>query len=261
MDLVFVLATKLDLNVNDMREMLENSMKENCQKFDDLSSKLKVEVEDLSEKIRKLQEENKAQTERISQLETESRRASSEHNALQTEVSALSENFSLVVLTQHGTRLAELEDSQQELEARLAQSNMENINTHGQTVARMEAVERELGRKVEDTAQSLTTAWAMKDEDNRAALAESLAGLNDRLESEERRLSELSNTVETQIQLTGEYQQSNDNKIKGLNDIIMRFVLNTTVRLLRDIFIFAATQKISGSLSKTFPTTKTLLKI
>ena len=69
MDLVFVLATKLDLNVNDMREMLENSMKENCQKFDDLSSKLGAEVEDLTEKIRKLEEENKAQTERISRLE------------------------------------------------------------------------------------------------------------------------------------------------------------------------------------------------
>ena len=68
MDLVFVLATKLDLNVNDMREMLENSMKENCKKFDDLSNKLGVEVTDLSEKITKLEEENRAQTERIRQL-------------------------------------------------------------------------------------------------------------------------------------------------------------------------------------------------
>ena len=72
MDLVFVLATKLDLNVNDMRELLENSMKENCQKFDDLSSKLKAEVEDLSEKISRLEEENRAQTERICRLESES---------------------------------------------------------------------------------------------------------------------------------------------------------------------------------------------
>ena len=125
---MFVLATKLDLNVNDMREMLENSMKENCQKFDDLSSKLGTEVEDLTDKIRKLEEENKAQTERISRLEAESSRAAASHGALETKVSGLTETFTSVVLGQHGARLGDLEEAGQELESRLVQQKTENIN-------------------------------------------------------------------------------------------------------------------------------------
>ena len=269
-DLVFVLATKLDLNVNDMRELLENSMKENCQKFDDLSSKLKVEVGDLSEKITKLEVENQAQTERISQLETENSRAAAKHQALLSDLTSLTESFSSVVLTQHGTRLAELEEGQQDLETRLANHNRENINTHRQTLVRMENMERDLVGKVEDTAESLTTAWTRRDEDNKAALAESLAGLGERLEGEERKLSELTNTVETNIGLAREYQLSNDSNIKGLNEILIRFVWNRTIPRfvllvqtlnIQKYFIFLATQKISTSFSKTFPATKTLLKI
>ena len=223
---MFVLATKLDLNVNDMREMLENSMKENCQKFDDLSSKLGAEVEDLTEKIRKLEEENKAQTERISRLEAESSRAAVSHGALETEVSGLKETFTSVVLGQHGARLAELEEAGQELESRLVQQKTENINTHGQTLARMETMERELGRKVEETAELLTAAWTKQEEENKAALGQSLAALDERLERDERRLSELNNTMETNIELTTEYQQNNDHRIKVLNDTLMRFVIS-----------------------------------
>ena len=224
MDLVFVLATKLDLNVNDMRELLENSMKENCQKFDDLRSKLKVEVGDLSEKISKLEEENRAQTERISQLETESCSAAAKHQALLSDFTSLTETFSSVVVTQHGSRLAELEEGQQDLETRLAHHNKENINTHSQTLVRMENMERDLARKVEDTAEGLTTVWTRRDEDNKAALADSLAGLGERLEGDERKLSELGSTVETNIELAREYQLNNDNNIKGLNEVLIRFV-------------------------------------
>ena len=225
-DLVFVLATKLDLNVNDMRELLENSMKENCQKFDELSSKLKAEVEDLSEKISRLEEENKAQTERICRLESESSSAAGRHGALVSEVSALTENFSTVVLSQHGARLAELEEGQQGLESRLAELNTENINTHGQTLARVDNLERDLARRLEETGQSLSAVWTRRDEENQAALADSLAGLGERLEGEERKLAELTNTVETNIELAGEYQQNNDQRIKVLNDILMRFVMS-----------------------------------
>ena len=223
-DLVFVLATKLDLNVNDMREMLENSMKENCQKFEDLNSKLKVEVEDLREKITKLEEDNRAQTERICQLETESSSAATKHTGLQAEVTSLTESFTTVVVSQHGARLAELEEGQQDLETRLAHHNMENINTHSQTVVRLETMERDLARKVEDSAESLTAAWTRQDEDNKAELAESLGGLRARLEEEERRLAELASTVETNIGLAGEYQQNNDHNIRGLNQILTRCV-------------------------------------
>ena len=226
MDLVFVLATKLDLNVNDMREMLENSMKENCKKFDDLSNKLSVEVTDLSEKITKLEEENRAQTERIRQLETESCSAATKHQALLTDLSCLNESFTSVVVTQHGARLAELEEAGQDLETRLAHHNMENINTHSQNLVRMETLERDLGRKVEDSAELLTTAWTRRDEENKAELAESLAGLTERLEEDERKLSELTNTVETNIEEAGQYQVNNDNNIKGVKEILTRFVAN-----------------------------------
>ena len=64
-----------------------------------------------------------------------------------------------------------------------------------------------------------------QEEENKAALGQSLAALDERLERDERRLSELNNTVETNIELTTEYQQNNDHRIKVLNDTLMRFVI------------------------------------
>ena len=226
MDLVFVLATKLDLNVNDMRELLDNSMKENCQKFEDLTRKLKLEVDQLSEKISQLEEENRGQTERILSLETESSRARAEHHKLETEFNSLSEDYNSLVVQQYGDRLSSLEGGHQDLNSKLNNQNEVNIEKFADTVVRMESLERGLLNKIEDTEKSQTAAWKKKDEENKAEMALRLAGLTARLEEDGRRLSHLSDCMESNTIKSREYQLNNDQKLKCFNDNLMRLVIH-----------------------------------
>ena len=64
-DLVFVLATKLDINVNDMRTMLDNNTKENLEKFESVHTKQEENLETLNNKICQLEEENANQNEKL----------------------------------------------------------------------------------------------------------------------------------------------------------------------------------------------------
>ena len=54
MDLVFVLATKLDLNVNDMRELLDGSVKETAARFEVVTTKMTDNHQSLSEQLERL---------------------------------------------------------------------------------------------------------------------------------------------------------------------------------------------------------------
>ena len=56
MDLVFVLATKLDLNVNDMRELLDGSVKETAARFEVVTTKMSDNHQSLSEQLERLRD-------------------------------------------------------------------------------------------------------------------------------------------------------------------------------------------------------------
>ena len=56
MDLVFVLATKLDLNVNDMRELLDASVKETAARFEVVTTKITDNFQSLSEQLERLRD-------------------------------------------------------------------------------------------------------------------------------------------------------------------------------------------------------------
>ena len=224
-DLVFVLATKLDLNVNDMRELLDNSMKENCQKFEELAGRLREEVGHLSEKISRLEEENRGQNERLLTLETEARLAAAKHGGLEADFTSLRDDYNSLVVEEYGARLTSLEGGQRDLYQKFSEQNKENIERFGETISRIENTEIQLVRQMEDTGKSLESAWNKKDEENKAELAERLAGVHLRLEEDERKLSQLRDTVHADSGKAGEYQRNNDQKIKILNDILMRLVL------------------------------------
>ena len=55
-DLVFVLATKLDLNVNDMRELLDASVKETAARFEVVTNKMTDNFQSLSEQLERLRD-------------------------------------------------------------------------------------------------------------------------------------------------------------------------------------------------------------
>ena len=67
-DLVFVLATKLDINVNDMRTMLDDNTKENMEKFETVHAKQEENLTSLNNKIHQLEEENTHQNEKFMAL-------------------------------------------------------------------------------------------------------------------------------------------------------------------------------------------------
>ena len=51
---MFVLATKLDLNVNDMRELLDGSVKETAARFEVVTTKMTDNFQSLSEQLERL---------------------------------------------------------------------------------------------------------------------------------------------------------------------------------------------------------------
>ena len=79
---MFVLATKLDLNVNDMRSLLNNNAKQNMEQFDAINNKQDEDVETLNKKIENLKEENRRQSERFSNLTVQHDNTLAMHNKL-----------------------------------------------------------------------------------------------------------------------------------------------------------------------------------
>ena len=53
---MFVLATKLDLNVNDMRELLDGSVKETAARFEVVTTKMSDNFQSLSEQLERLRD-------------------------------------------------------------------------------------------------------------------------------------------------------------------------------------------------------------
>ena len=92
-DLVFMLATKLDLNVNDMRSLLNNNAKQNIERFTDIDNKQEEDVELLNKKLAKLKEENKNQSENIAKLSSHHENTLLMHNKLQGKIHCEIYNF------------------------------------------------------------------------------------------------------------------------------------------------------------------------
>ena len=82
-DLVFVLATKLDINVNDMRALLKNNAKQNFEHFEAINNKQEENLEILTNKIEKLREDNRNQTKKIEMLTDDHENTLLMHNQLQ----------------------------------------------------------------------------------------------------------------------------------------------------------------------------------
>ena len=101
----------------------------------------------------------------------------------------------------------------------------DNNRAFEETALKMNNMEIDLMKNMEETGKSLNAVWNQKDEDNKAAVGERLAGLSERLDSEDRKLCELSETVEKGGAEAREYQENNDANIHNLNEVLIRFVV------------------------------------
>ena len=253
------MATKLDLNVNDMRELLENSMKENCQKFEELTNKLRVEVDNLREKINQLEAENRGQNERLTLLETEASQAGAKHEGLQSDVTDLRHDYNHLVIEDHGARLSSLEAGHQDLKENISQLNRENVEKFGEMVLNFESMEGKLIDKIEESRHSLEVAWKKREEENNVMVAQSLTGVDARLEVDNRRLSKLESTAEDSANKSREYQQNNDQKIEMMNNILLRLESYYYLNVVK-ILLFAAIRKILKNYKKILQAAKRSLK-
>ena len=82
-DLVFVLATKLDINVNDMRALLNNNAKQNFEHFEAINNKQEENFQILTNKIEKLREDNRNKIKKIEMLTDDHDNTLLMHNQLQ----------------------------------------------------------------------------------------------------------------------------------------------------------------------------------
>ena len=83
---MFVLATKLDINVNDMRSLLNNNAKQNLERFAAINNKQEEHLETLNNKVQNLKEENNKQSENIAKLTDHHENTLLQHKQLEGKV-------------------------------------------------------------------------------------------------------------------------------------------------------------------------------
>ena len=218
---MFVLATKLDLNVNDMRELMESSLKDQALKFESMTNKVNDNFQTLNNEINKLKEENRIQNEKISQLSSNHEIASKDHLNLFNNFNLLNADYNKTVVEDHGTRMNKAESCVSNLEDNVARLRKEMKTQHDSSVQKMESLETDILDKMEANGKSLDSKWMKRNEDLEDKRNKSELAIHEKLDEHDSTLAKLNENVAQNNQTFLEYKDSNDGHIKEINDILL----------------------------------------
>ena len=220
-DLVFVLATKLDLNVNDMRELMESSLKDQALKFESMTNKVNDNFQTLNNEIDKLKEENRIQNEKISQLSSNHEIASKDHLNLFNNFNLLNADYNKTVVEDHGTRLNKAESSLSNLEDNVSRLRKEMRAEHAQSVKKMESLETDILDKMEANGKSLDSKWLKRNDEMEEKRNRSETSINDKLNGHDSRIALLDEKVAQNNKTFLEYKDLNEGNIREIKDILL----------------------------------------
>ena len=222
MDLVFVLATKLDLNVNDMRELLDNSLKDNSLQFESMTNKMNDNFQQLNSEIEKLKNENKHQNETIEHMKEQHRVAVNNHEKLQESFTKLSEDYQTRVVDNHGDRLKNAELNIVKLEENVGKLKKDCIDDFEKSVKKIENMEIDLLNKMEAHGKSQNSKWMKQSLDTEEKTNKSFRSVTTRLDDHDVRIINLKDEVKHNKEDFVRYQEENNNTIKNIQEALAR---------------------------------------
>ena len=217
---MFVLATKLDLNVNDMRELMESSLKDQALKYEAMTNKVNENFQTLNNEIDKLKEENRLQNEKISQLSSNHEIASKDHLNLFNNFNLLNADYNKTVVEDHGTRLNKAESCLSNLEDNVSRLRKEMKTEHEQSVQKMESLETDILDKMEANGKSLDCKWLKRNDDMEEKRNKSETAIRDKLDAHQSGIEKLSEKVTQNNKTFLEYQNLNEGNIMEIKDIL-----------------------------------------
>ena len=224
-DLVFVLATKLDLNVNDMRELLENSLKEQAQKFENISNKVNDNFQMLNNEIDKLKIENQQQNDKIAELTKDQENDRGNHCKLRENFDKLNVDYEETVKTDFSQRIHTAESNIAQLEDNVAKLKKDCLSDFEKSVTRMEGMEIDILNKMEANGKSLNSNWVKKNEENEEKIKKTIRTVNEKLENHDVKILNHQEQLNLSEKSFTEYQEYNDEKVERINKILIRCIL------------------------------------
>ena len=221
-DLVFVLATKLDLNVNDMRELLENSLKEQAQKFENISNKVNDNFQMLNNEIEKLRIENKQQNDKLAQLTKDQENDRDNHCKLKENFDKINVDYEETVKIDFNHRIHTAESNLAQLEENVSKLKKDCLTDFEKSVTRMEGMEIEILNKMEASGKSLNSKWMKKNEEAEESINKTIRTVNEKLENHDVRILDHQEQLNLTVKCFNEYQEQNDEKVTNINQILIR---------------------------------------
>ena len=221
-DLVFVLATKLDLNVNDMRELLDTSLKEHTIKFETITNQVNDNFQNLNNEIEKLKLENKAQNDTIAEMKENHGRAVANHDKLQADFTKLNDDYQNRVVQDHGDRVKTAETNIAKLEESLAKLKKDTIKDFENSIKKIESMEIDLLNKMEAHGKSQNTKWLKHNQETEDKMNKTIENVNVRLDDHDVRLLKLNEETHQHRADFLRYKEDNDNVINEIKDALAR---------------------------------------
>ena len=218
---MFVLATKLDLNVNDMRELMESSLKDHALKFESMTNKVNDNFQTLNNEIDKLKEENRLQNEKISQLSSNHEIASKDHLNLFNNFNLLNADYTKTVVEDHGARLNQAESCLSNLEDNVSRLRKEMKTEHDHSVKKMESLETDILDKMEANGKSLDCKWLRRNEEMEDRRNKSESTINGKLNEHGSRITMLDEKVAQDSKTFLDYKDLNEGNIREIKDILL----------------------------------------
>ena len=253
---MFVLATKLDLNVNDMRELLDASVKETAARFEVVTTKMTDNFQSLSEQLERLRdngvndisqyaechnllrkgvwnqskisltpllrEENRQQNERLTILTANADTAAKNHSDLANNFQKLSLDFEKTVVEDHGSRLKTAEGKISSLENNLSKLRRDCKNDYEKCVLKMENTETEILNKMEANGKSLNTQWTKNNEETEAKINKTISIMNTKLGEHDANICKLQEKTLMNEQAIIEYKKQNGDMVAEIKEILER---------------------------------------
>lgn len=221
-DLVFVLATKLDLNVNDMRELLDTSLKEHTIKFETITNQINDNFQNLNNEIEKLKSENQAQNDTIAEMKENHRQAVDNHDKLQADFTKLNDDYQTRVVQDHGERVKTSENNISKLEENLAKLKKDCIKDFENSIKKIESMEIDLLNKMEAHGKSQNSKWLRQNQETEEKMCKTIETVNSRLDDHDVKILKLNEETHQARADFLKYKEDNDNVINEIKDALAR---------------------------------------
>ena len=197
-------------------------MKEQAQKFENISNKVNDNFQMLNNEIEKLKIENQQQNDKLAQLTKDQENDRDNHNRLKEKFERLNFDYEDTVKTDFNHRIHTAESSLAQLEENVSKLKKDCLADFEKSVTRMEGMEIDILNKMEANGKSLNSKWMKKNEESEERINKGIRTVNEKLENHDVKILNHQEQLNLSEKSFTEYQEQNDEKVANINQILIR---------------------------------------